>query len=447
MDHLSTFNLDLLKTDQACVRIDASGLTDAALPLEVTIPGDPFPVVRTTTLDNSTTTLHALYNLPTDTWIAIRAFREAGGTPTPLGTFIVNTGGPQQPTDPNQPVYPYDACRAEVGLVDLGASVALANREGDPSQTGLLIPVYMGIVNRTTGDLLPAGTAGFPVVGIFDPGSNSVYITSDTRPNGFTDQTPSDAVRLGVTQAQEVTFRLTPVDLAPTPETAPMGASGSPTAAAAELASVRIRVDAGRDLSLAGAPFVTTHIGYVDYAVGVSIPGSQEIGAWSRYFLPGAPGVPLADVEIPMVRFGATTPTAPAGFSWAQRFLLQGVTFYHQGNRVGHAVAGSNDQMFFDPGTRQTMISDAVANALGLTTPLLDDCGTGVFRVDSIALVGPGGRYVVSDAIVCRNDAGMAQVGGGNPPERSEAIIGASLFRRMAIVVDGPGNRLGILRP
>lgn len=115
--------------------------------------------------------------------------------------------------------------------------------------------------------------------------------------------------------------------------------------------------------------------------------------------------------------------------------------------RSVHSVGTPGTEMFFDPGTRQTMISDAVANALGLTTPLLDDCGTGVFRVDSIALAGPGGRYVVSDAIVCRNDAGMAQVGGGHPPERSEAIIGARLFRRMAIVVDGPGNRLGILRP
>jgi hypothetical protein len=41
----------------------------------------------------------------------------------------------------------------------------------------------------------------------------------------------------------------------------------------------------------------------------------------------------------------------------------------------------------------------------------------------------------------------MAQVAGGSPPDYREAMIGSNLFRGVARVVDGPGNRLGILRP
>jgi hypothetical protein len=225
-----------------------------------------------------------------------------------------------------------------------------------------------------------------------------------------------------------------------------MGPPGSPNAASAELPQVLIRSGSGKDLSLTGTPFVRTQVAYLDFGVGVTIPGSTEIGAWSRYFLPGAPGIPLFDIEMSLVRFGSYASPAPGGYTRGERFLLQGVTFYHGARSAGHAVAGSTDDMFFDNGTTWTTIGNTIATALGLTgAPSYGPClGGGLYRVDRVELIGTGGKYVLSDAMVCWDESSMAQVGAG---DNSEAIIGSNLFRRVAIVIDGPGNRLGILKP
>ncbi|MCP3143047.1 hypothetical protein [Pyxidicoccus xibeiensis] len=116
--HFSTFNMDLLKTNQACVRIDSSGLADAQYNLEIAIPmpAGAAPVYRNVIIDNAAAQLHSLYNLPTNTNIVLVPIRQTGNVP--IGTFVVNTGGAQNPTTPNAPVFPYAACSTEVVFED-----------------------------------------------------------------------------------------------------------------------------------------------------------------------------------------------------------------------------------------------------------------------------------------------------------------------------------------
>lgn len=115
--HFSAINADVLKTDQACVRVDAS---DPGLPggfrMQVIVPrGTAAPQVVDQPVDNSLVKEHVVYNLPTNTNITLAPYDS--GTGIPFGTFVVNTGAPQNPTDPNKPFGPpYEACATTVVL-------------------------------------------------------------------------------------------------------------------------------------------------------------------------------------------------------------------------------------------------------------------------------------------------------------------------------------------
>ena len=113
--HFSAFNSDLVKTNQSCVRVKSPSLP-ANYKLEFTIPqtGGAAPVVRSVTVSNPSPSLHVLYNLPSNTNITLVPVDTS--TNVPIGIFIVNTGGQQNPTTPNLPAFPYAACSTEVTL-------------------------------------------------------------------------------------------------------------------------------------------------------------------------------------------------------------------------------------------------------------------------------------------------------------------------------------------
>lgn len=139
--HLSAFNMDLVKTDQACVRIDSSGINGDYL-LEVTIPYDNNTVVRTVEADNTPETLHAIYNLPSNTAIALRGFRQVGMGVIPItDTVSVSTGAPQNPQTPNRPDYPYGACNAQVTLTQ-SPLVPVLYLAAPPTATGTFTLVW-----------------------------------------------------------------------------------------------------------------------------------------------------------------------------------------------------------------------------------------------------------------------------------------------------------------
>jgi len=118
VEHFSTINTDLVKTDQACVRVKSPTL-GAAYNLEVTIPqgAGVAPNWRSYFIDNSAPSEHVVYNLPTVTNIVLVPVRLDNDVP--YGTFVVNTGEKQIPTSPNLPAGPpYTACSTEVVLTE-----------------------------------------------------------------------------------------------------------------------------------------------------------------------------------------------------------------------------------------------------------------------------------------------------------------------------------------
>jgi hypothetical protein len=126
VSHLSDFNSDLVKVNQACIRIfsgdPGAGLTPlpAQYNIELTVPlGPSAPRFFSRLVANTAPFYHAFYNLPTNTDVTMAVYSTDPAPATRLyGTFIVNTGGVQNPATPNRPVPNYGACQGEVVLFD-----------------------------------------------------------------------------------------------------------------------------------------------------------------------------------------------------------------------------------------------------------------------------------------------------------------------------------------
>jgi cytochrome c5 len=119
VSHFSSINADTIKVNQSCVRIKSPSLPATYL-LEYFIPRPgQAPKHNTVVIDNSVVTTHVIYNLPSSANIVLVPIRQTDMTP--IGTFVVNTGAPQNPSSPNLPNDPptYSACSTEVTLTDL----------------------------------------------------------------------------------------------------------------------------------------------------------------------------------------------------------------------------------------------------------------------------------------------------------------------------------------
>lgn len=106
--HLSAFNADVLKTDPACIRFDASAM-GGEFDLVVTAPtssGGFRHRTHTVTANpvQANPNLHAIYNLPAAEWVVLRAIRDGN----PLGTWVVETAAPW--SGAGAPPYDYAPC-------------------------------------------------------------------------------------------------------------------------------------------------------------------------------------------------------------------------------------------------------------------------------------------------------------------------------------------------
>ena len=119
--HFSEINMDLVKDNQACVRVFSPPPFPTNYNLEIRVPnGTAAPTVKSVAIENTSPYVHVIYNLPITTNIVLVPIRTTGpDDPAPLGTFIVNTGAKQNPENPNLPTYgsdeePYPACSTQV---------------------------------------------------------------------------------------------------------------------------------------------------------------------------------------------------------------------------------------------------------------------------------------------------------------------------------------------
>lgn len=116
--HFSAINTDRVKTNQSCVRVLSPSLA-ATYNMEITIPGGSgaAPIVLLRLINNASPSEHVIYNLPSNVNIVVVPIDIP--TNVPIGTFVVNTGPPQNPTSPNLPAGPpYVACSAILTLTN-----------------------------------------------------------------------------------------------------------------------------------------------------------------------------------------------------------------------------------------------------------------------------------------------------------------------------------------
>jgi hypothetical protein len=485
VDHLSAFNADLVKTDQACVRIDGSAIQESYT-LEVTIPmgGGAAPSVRSHLFSPDpdhpeNPNIHAVYNLPSNTWIMLVPIRDAqSDNPVPLGTFVVNTGGPQDPGTPNKPDWDYGACQSRLTLFETIYAVEGAGRHFGP-----LPAVIFALADATGQDIYPPGSVseayGF---GVFDTGSTKVRIYNeqpysfrvDGDPNGglqcgvpnrLTDGNffASDAGHLGLAPQETVILRLSGLNaIDPATLEPPIGPPGSARAPQVELPGIEVRPEPTPDdptqirldVTLIGVPVIHRVAAKIDYTKYVERSGYRDLfypgmdpgrsgllefdkvfGPEITFYDPASPQIPFPAFFLELVRWGNP-----------QRFGLKNVIF-----QEGHFFATDRDlvgnKVFqYDSATTITIINDDIAGKLHLVP------GQGTFdvrmqgdkkgyEIDKVTMIGPNGCYTVRNACVCWDEGAIKL------PNIIAAVIGSNFFDQVPLYFDPISNKLGIGQP
>jgi len=488
VDHLSAFNADLVKTDQACVRIDGAAI-QGDYSLEVTIPmgGGAAPSVRTFLIGPDpdhpeNPNIHAVYNLPSNTWIMLVPIRDAqSDDPVPLGTFVVNTGGPQDPGTPNKPDWDYGACQSRLTLFETIYAV-----DGSGRRFGPLPAVIFALADAAGQDIYPPGAVeeayGF---GLFDTGSTKVRIYNESPysfrlagdhnsglvcgvPNRLTDANffASDAGRLGLAPQETVTLRLSGLNaIDPATLEPPIGAPGSARPPQVELPGIEVRpeptpanpADKRLDVTLIGVPVThrvaakidhTKYVeraGYRDLLYPGMDPGGSGIDDFQEFDKLFGPEITLYDPASSQIPF-------PAFFlelvRWGnpQRFRLVNVIFKDGPYFATDQDLAGNKFLHYDTGTTITIINDDIAGKLHLVP------GQGTFdvwalgdkkgyEIDEVTMTGPAGCYTVRNAGVCWDEREVKF------PNILAAVIGSNFFDQVPLYFDPISNRLGIGPP
>lgn len=190
--HFSSINADTLKVNEACIRVlspppmpSSYNLTVIAVRDSTTIPN-----IRFGLMNNASPSEHVVYNLPTNTNVVLVATPASGADTTPLGIYVVNTGGPQNPTTPNLPAGPpYAACSTVVTLSP--QTIPTGPTLPDEFLQGLSINLYAGNLteldasNPALSAALKQASADYRAQ--IDPRGKRATLTDFRRTNGFID--------------------------------------------------------------------------------------------------------------------------------------------------------------------------------------------------------------------------------------------------------------------
>jgi hypothetical protein len=461
IDHFSEFNTDLIKTDQGCLRFrgDSLASTDGnfgEFELDAIIPlGAAAPVVRNWHISSSVDPLHAadpnlhvIVNLPSNTWITLVAMRNEAGRLIPYGVFGGNSGPPQNPTDPNFPVYPYEACANEIVLTDLsGTTDIVVNGAGHDEGP---LPIHLFALTNLAGDdiypLSPTSGA-YSLYSLYDSGTTKVRI-NDALPNGVSGNPfTTDADYLNLSGLATVNVRINGLNMQnPVDCTLPMGPPSSPSPAQVEISNIATQPYAV-DATLIGAAVINQVIAHIDYQQIINVPPCAEFGTPASgpsidFYLPGDSGIPTPDLVLALERFGNLISTD--GSTVGQGYWLRNVIFQDESNVVADDQSAADPIDFhFDTGTTLTIVNDRMAGLLALLP------GAGTFNcfggtnngyiIDSVTMIGADGTYRIDNANICWQES---EIVGSHIVD---AVIGSNFFDQVQIVLDGPNNTLGII--
>lgn len=337
--------------------------------------------------------------------------------------------------------------------------------DGTGHNIGPLPLMIYDLARTSTNTILPNNSQPLYLFGIFDTGSTLVAVK--TQGGAFSDtsllgiSTPSNNTAADI-QARTLEVRINGLQtIGPPPGNgAPIGSPGF----AAPQAFVPGIVVGPRDvpITLIGAPVANQVVALFDYTTPVvrgpypfSVPDAGPNGNSDNlvegraitFFNQGAAGIPTPEIQLSLERFGSTNPSLGDGASNGFRYLLRNVAFA-EGAATLNDQGTSSLRFFYDSGTTPTIISRDMAISLGLTE------GAGTFQcfgvansgyvLDSVAMTGTGGTYTVNNASVCADWTGNFIDTLIAPGKEADAIIGSNLFDQVAVLFDGPGDRLGI---
>lgn len=487
VSHLSEFNADVVKTNPACVRFDASGIT-GNFDLVITAPtstGGYRQVTRNVAANavQANPDLHAIFNLPANAWVALRAIKSG----VPVGTWVLATGAPWGST--GAPAYDYAACGTVFNLSEtLGTGVT---HNGSGHQFGPL-PKHVSYLVNTSGaseDVYPVGGTDcspfcYYLFSLFDTGSNVVLLDStltsthgltltpgtdwdvDVRVNGLSAVNAStlnapygQPGTSGGAQAHSDVLRIAPRSLTVLEEETRTDASGTPLGPPA----------VGVNYMLAGTPVAKEVVAHIDYTTTVTR------GPWTfatpfivtapdiEFYQPGSSGIPSPALTLFLDGFGNAS--TPATGNVDQRYFLQNVTFTEGTNTVyDNQTPTSPVRFMYDTGTTFTVINQAMATALGVaptspsTTAKCSSLDTANFvTLDSVTVVGMNAAnqlatYRVNNAEVCVDVAGTVitthypdPANPTGPALTVDAVVGSNLFDQAEVLWNGPRRTLGIL--
>jgi cytochrome c5 len=219
--HFSELNMDQLKTNQSCVRLDATIMPTSFL-LHVSVPtssGSTF--TKTTTISNENQRFHVIYNLPINETVIVRAWDKTDpsnplvpieftatvpATTTPSGVEAINvsTGAPQTPSSPNLPAYPYAACQVTQELVPfrLPQAVRAQFLEG----ISIAADNITELENQRIGDPPTIRAKAKLYYDAIDPQAKRTTLTDFRTINGFTGTLGTDEARAFYANAADLGF-------------------------------------------------------------------------------------------------------------------------------------------------------------------------------------------------------------------------------------------------
>jgi hypothetical protein len=471
VDHLSAYNVDIFKTDPACMRIDSAAIS-GPYSLDIIVPsssGDP--TYRNQQINNAPgDQQHAILNLPPNEQIGLIPMRvtpnpSCPGEPDvePIGIFVGNTGnaipgGRLLVSDFNPP---YAQCGPDwATLTDINSTAQIVV-DGSNDGLGRWAAAFFALFDQTGPELYPLGSTSCnfytnladescSLFSIVDTGSSRLVIGED-QPNRLTGTyfSQADADLLGVPHNTTVSVRLNGVarrDASGVPEDAVGTARGAEVQVDGAIARLGSQSSGGaRDLTLIGTDVLRNIVTVIDNTVQpLNVPEITDPYGYSdvSFFPPGDPGIPTPQVTL---HFDVFAPGAQP-----PRYAISNVRW-----QEGCPVADDTPdtiieplQFFYDTGAAFTLIGDRLASALELQIPGDYDCfaindGKGFF-IDKLTMTGVGGSYTVTDAMGCWDQSRIRTVLNTLP---ADAVIGSNLFRQVKLVIDGPNAELGVILP